>query len=335
MQLSNSSIDMYNSCSMKYYLHYIKKLRSTVVSSPLILGGALDNALNALLLTKKSQLTEEEKEIIKRPPEEIFEEKMGIVDINGEKVNIQISERMDYFNKDFDTDFLTKEDVEKVNNSECCPFILEFSQIKDFKEECQKTIKAGQELSTDLKLTYNYFCWLSLRRKGLYLLDCYKKYIMPRILEVISIQNEVFLPDPDGNYLKGFVDFIAIWEDGKTYVFDNKTASEKYPKNKIETSQQLAIYSEFTQIRDVGYIVMVKKKNKKPEEQIQVLTGKISEELMENVLDTIGNVLYNIKEEKFEQNFNECFKFYKKCQFWDYCRGDTSLKGLVDLCENK
>ena len=326
---SNSSMDTFNTCGKKYDLHYNARLRSNGISSPLFFGSAVDKALNNLLLQKKKILTEEETKILETPIGTIFLKALQIVDINGELVDISKSLQVSYFNKDFDVDFLTEEDVVFIN--EISPFELSLAQLADFKTECQATLKSGQELTEDIHKTYNYCCWLSLKNKGEYLIHCYKKYILPQIKEVTGIQQEVILPGIDTDFIKGYIDYTAIFEsDSIERIIDNKTASAKYPADCIATTTQLVIYSEFMQNRNVGYIVMLKSKQKDPAKQIQVLFGKITEEQVKNVFDNIGEVVYNIKNGQFEENRESCFKYFTKCPYYDYCRtGD--MKNLVKL----
>ena len=328
---SNSSMDTFTTCSKKYDLHYNKRLRATTISSPLFFGSAVDKAINHLLLQKKKVLTEEEKKILETPIGSIFLKSLQYVNINEELVDISQSVQATYFNKDFDVDFLTEEDITFIN--EISPFELKYTQLSDFKIECQATLKSGAELTEDIHKTYNYCCWLSLKNKGEYLIDCYKKYVMPLIREVTGIQQEVDLPGADGDGIRGFIDYTAILEaDGKEYVIDNKTSSTKYPANCIETTQQLVIYSEYMQNRNVGYVVMVKTKAKEPSKQIQVVTGTISEEQVKKVFDNLGEVIYNIKSGVFEENWDSCFKYYTKCPYYNYCRSGD-MTGLVKLEE--
>jgi hypothetical protein len=76
---------------------------------------------------------------------------------------------------------------------------------------------------------------------------------------------------------------------------------------------------------------MQKKKMKKPEDQIQILLGKLSEEIVEKTFDRIGDVAYQISEGNFEKNMKNCNMYYTKCCYYDLCRGDNSMKGLIVL----
>lgn len=50
--LSNSALDKYKTCPLLYKFHYLDKIRSKTQSSALLFGGAVDDALNCLLLNR-------------------------------------------------------------------------------------------------------------------------------------------------------------------------------------------------------------------------------------------------------------------------------------------
>lgn len=52
MQISHSAMNTFLECNFKYFLHYFIKYRPKQLASPLVWGGAIDNALNVLLETK-------------------------------------------------------------------------------------------------------------------------------------------------------------------------------------------------------------------------------------------------------------------------------------------
>ena len=52
LKISNSAVNIYSTCSKKYYLHYVSRLRAKTVSSALIFGSTLDKALNQLVQDK-------------------------------------------------------------------------------------------------------------------------------------------------------------------------------------------------------------------------------------------------------------------------------------------
>lgn len=341
LRLSHSSIETYNTCPQKYKLHYIDKIRSDYLSSPLFFGKAIDGALNILLIAKKKDLNLAEQEMSKLNVYATFDASMHYIEINGEIIFAPLSDRLDYFNTDCNLEILTKDDIisietldfnylDDTSGTNFDSLVgLTKNDLEDFVEFYQKNNKL--KLPKSYKKVYNYICWLSLRRKGAFIIEAYKEHIIPQILEVHTIQEEVNLPNPSGDYITGFIDFIATWSDGKKYVFDNKTSSRPYKEDSVTTSQQLSIYSEYLGFNLAGYIVMIKEVRKKgPKIKIQVVIDEIPDETYQKVFDKIGEVSYNIKNEKFSKDLNKCFQFGKPCQYFQYCR-NGSVDGLKKL----
>lgn len=52
IKLSNTSVNLYNQCSLCYKLHYLENIRPIKTSSALVFGSSLDSALNELLSSK-------------------------------------------------------------------------------------------------------------------------------------------------------------------------------------------------------------------------------------------------------------------------------------------
>ena len=108
-RLSHSAAERYKLCGASYKLHYIDKIRPEKIGSPLIFGGALDEALNVLLETKLDNPPEtatDDLDRLKAGFDYHFSHQM----INKELLDIRTSLYIDYFGSDFERDILT--DVE-------------------------------------------------------------------------------------------------------------------------------------------------------------------------------------------------------------------------------
>lgn len=325
LKLSYSAVTKYQTCSEQYRLHYRERIRSEFVSSPLFFGGAIDLALNATLMSlSEPQKTE---------PEVLFTNALQTVDLNGEKVDTRFSPYVEYFNSDFDPDLLTTDDIAELN-----AFDPEVEDVLGFMEECFATKKTTPLSLQDLKL-HNYACWLSLKRKGLLLIERYKKEVLPLIETVHGVQVAVSLPNAEGDEYIGFIDAIVSFKDepGVRYILDNKTSSTPYKEDRVRNSPQLASYCESQGIPKAAYCVIEKKLRKKePIVRINIIRDVVSQETIEKVFDEIDDVLYNIREEKFEQNRDACFQFGQPCPYYNYCRSNgEKLDGLVKLKERK
>lgn len=106
----------------------------------------------------------------------------------------------------------------------------------------------------------------SLQLKGMLFLDQYYTDVIPKIKEVIAVQEPVSLKNDDGDEITGILDLIVKWEDDKVYLMDNKSSSVKYEADSAKTGQQLPLYyyivKEKYKLDGVGYIVLSKKINK-------------------------------------------------------------------------
>ena len=264
-RLSFSAREKYELCPYKYYLHYVMRYRSSLQSSALVFGNALDLALNDMLTG--SQLYHE------------------VFDSEWSKYKT-ICDTIDYYKSDLDVSLLTEEE--------------------------QTLPKPMQN-------------FLSLKAKGHKLLIAYREQIMPRIKSVVSVQGEVTIAGYDDagvvteDSIYGKLDLIAMIENDSGEVvkalLDNKTTSEPYPKNAVQTKDQLALYAAgFSDIEWFGYLTLNKKNFK-----TQVILDKIPEEKKEQVLEKFVSTLDKIKDNEFDKNTSSCFSYGKRCEFYSHC----------------
>jgi hypothetical protein len=264
-RLSFSAREKYELCPYKYYLHYVMKYRSSLQSSALCFGNALDLALNSML--------------------EGNQDYHFIFDSEWSKYK-EINDRIEYYKSDLDT-----------------------------------TLLSEKELTLPLQ-EQNF---LSLSRKGTKLLDSYKKEIMPRIKEVVSVQSELNIKGYDecgsetDDSIYGKLDLIAMIEDDngaiRKALLDNKTTSEPYPKNAVQKKDQLALYAcGYEDIELFGYLTL-NKKNYKTQVILDTIDGTKKEEVLSKFVDT----LHNIKNENFDKNRKSCYAFGRRCEFYTHC----------------
>ena len=365
MRLSHSAITKYKTCPAQYKYHYLDKIRSNFLGSPLLFGNAIDEALNILLLKKKDDLTEEESELIKKDPVEVFDYLLTVRVMNKEigPEDIRSHPLMQYFASDFEPGVLLDEDWELletfINNAG-----YEERDPEELYDILKIKIKDGSNELTDL-CYYNYASWLSLRRKGHLMLEVYENEILPKIKKVHSIQDKVSLPNGNGDEIIGYIDFVAELEGEEgLFTIDNKTSGKKYKVSDINDKGQLLLYDEYTNLGQAAYIVLIKKpkliKHKtcvkcgtetvgaersckaeidgqrcggdfeveiEPQIMHQILTGIIDEDKKDLLFDEIGDILNKIEAKEFSQDREQCFQFGKPCPYYNYCR-NGSMEGL-------
>jgi PD-(D/E)XK nuclease superfamily len=373
IKLSNSGKNKYMSCPRSYQLHYIDKWRPITISSPLIFGSSIDNALNVMLDNKDNP------EALKMSLHEFdrhWEQNQNSV---RQIVDIPLNPNIRYSRTDFDPDLLEKKDW-----AELFKYNKDFFEMKNATDE---KLKAGVEwldIPEEDRMVLNYSNWLCMSRKGHLLLEAYHKDILPNFKRVIAVQKTVELLDEDGNNLNGVIDFVAELHDGRIAVVDNKTSSQEYEEDSVSGSEQLATYQEILnifaedpenewthKIDCCAYSVLVKKlekditkvckdcnhlgqgshktcdnildgkrcngewtKTKKFTVKTQFIVGEISDEFAQEVLENVTTVKSCIELGLFPKNYSNCKSMFgSPCPYLSLCHKNEP-KGLIKL-DNK
>ncbi len=246
-KLSHSSLRLYSECGQRYKYHYIDRVRETVFHSALAFGSAIDEALNNLLIDRNYN-----KAI------EIFDAKWKNGRIGNSYEELINNTKLVYGASDFDSNLLIEDDLETVAKYICQ------NSPDDFIKEIQE-LKASigwDNIVPATQAKYNHLNWLSMRRKGHAMIKSYFDKVLPQIIEVVSIQEEISLENEEGDKITGFVDLVATYKDGKNYVLDNKTSARAYDEDSAARSQQLVLYyhtlKEKYNLAGVGFIVLNK-----------------------------------------------------------------------------
>jgi hypothetical protein len=324
-KLSYSQLNLFDECSYKWKLSYLDGLKTSEINSPLFFGSALDASFEYLLLSKKEDLTEEELTLLTtKTVYEVFDLAMNVQDGKTLPDNPDCF----YFASDFDPELLTIKDLAELKkyDSEVTDYFLFFNQ-------CRELIKAKKPLPLLDQKLHNLMCWMSLYRKGLLMIDEYKKTIIPQIHRVYAIQKNIHLENHSGDIIRGKIDFIASFVDNpeEKTICDNKTASQPYPDDSVANSLQLAIYCESEKIDMAAFIVAEKKVRKKdPKVRVNIIKDKVSEASYEKAFAKVDEVLHNINAGNFHKKDNQkdCFSFGRKCSYFKLCWFNNS-EGLV------
>jgi len=319
IKISHSANEKYQNSPRSWYLHYSLRLRQEKLGSPLCFGGAVDEALNAMLEEKVIGATDVP------DPYAMFERKWTHNEYNGEVLDLRTSEKVKWSKADYDESILLEKD--------------------------HALIEAKNDPS-----------WVSMRRKGIMMLDSYAKFVMPHIKEVKSIQSFIDIDGEGEDMVIGYADFIAVFEldkdavaliedkelratyealeqyNGKTILFDNKTSSNKYKDDSVEQSPQLGTYiespiAEEHGVEHAGYIVMPKKirKKKSPRVPIQIIIGDVSQDIIDGVFEEYADTIEGIKLGNFPCT-GGCKANFFGCTYDGYCKsGGKDMTGLVKV----
>jgi len=319
--LSNSQINTYTDCEYKWFLDKQKKLRPNYKSSPLLLGSALDAAVEHILLKKDGSF------------EQAFLNEMNKFDVNGAGKQLPKNILDVRFTVgDIDANLVEQEVVDGY----CEQLEIESLEIKAFLEFCKQQRKSKTALEKVEQKLFNYIAYESLLQKGLMLLDKLDDWIQENVAEVHSVQKKIEIENEQGDMFIGYLDFVVTMTNGKKVLIDLKTSSNTtayYPPDSASTSRQLGIYSQEEGIPDVAYLVGDKKiRKREPRVRLAFIEGVITEEHLDEVFAEIEECTLEIKEklelgeDAFEKNLDSCMNF-GGCPYFNFCkRGD--LKGL-------
>lgn len=353
LRISHSSIRTYSECGKKYELHYVKRLRSKVISGALLFGSAIDRALGVLLDTKDLEKAKAQ-----------FLQSWNQQEINGELTELFATTKIVYAQKDYDSDLIFDSDEQVFEH----PSGSSLKQITAFYRELKKE-KGFNGLTDEQKIDYNYGHWVCLKNKGLILLEGYAKEILPRVKRVLAQQKKISIKNAEGDEIIGYIDLIAEMDDGKIYILDHKTSSSEYENDSAMQSPQLILYyhaeKDAYKAQGVGFIVLYKQinKNKKkicskcghdgsggrhktcpneveiraasqiemircngewtetisPEGRFQVILNEVPESAENLVLDTFDLSADGIRKGVFTPNLNACGSGDWKCSFYSKC----------------
>lgn len=324
-RLSNSSINTYSECPYKYKLDKVDRIRPTWKSSSLLFGSAIDAAMEAILSGDKELCGED-----------YFVNNMVETEINGKKVKTFKTSNIRYTSGDVQEELLDKSDFKLLNEyaEELEIQIDEGYTFSDFIEYYKKNKKKADK---EEHLLFSAVAYLCLFQKGIMMIPLLEDWAEKNVAEVHDIQRKINIENEDGDYITGYLDFIVTLKDGRKVLMDLKTSSDAkkyYPDGCVEESQQLHIYAEDVGLEDAGYLVVDKKiRKREPRVRLREVYGKINEKSLDKVFEKVEEVLYNIKDEKFEKNKNSCFN-YGGCQYYSLCH-HGSMKGLTKVKESK
>lgn len=249
-RLSHSAVSRYQQCPRSYQLHYQKRLRPKTQSAALLFGSAVDAATGALL--KGSD----------KSPEDIFKYLWTFAEINGENSYLPDNTTIVYSDSEYDYDLL--------DNTHKTKLIQKFGT--DLKKQVSEIIKEKEKagfknLNLEQKLILNNVYWGILLTKGILMIEAFRNKVMPKISEVLSVQEMVELKNDEGDSVIGYVDLVAnLHEYGRPVILDIKTSSIQYKLDSVKSSSQLAIYKhaldEKYKTNLAGFIVLSKRVNK-------------------------------------------------------------------------
>lgn len=359
MQISHSAKDRFNTCKRSYDLHYNQKIRPVWTTSALLFGGALDLALNEILLKTGND------------PYEVFKTAWSTCEINRQFHSAPACTKILYTTKDFDIDVFTQETYAEISQR------ITSGEVKEFNYDDlvqKKKVDGWMSLNSDEQAYHNLVNWYSMRNKAKYLIDAYITDIMPEFEKIEVVQKEIAADNGAGDTLKGFIDLIAVVKGHGQVILDNKTSSAPYNRKKLDESEQLSLYAHMEGIPKIGYIVLVKNLKKdtvktckscrhvtesshktcnntvnskrcdgawseviKIRVQTQMMIQDVNAETEERMLNNFDSTVQEIHTGEFPmvEDVGTCLRMFgNRCPYYDLCH-NQKMDGLIDLKEVK
>jgi hypothetical protein len=186
---------------------------------------------------------------------------------------------------------------------------------------------------------------VTLKRKGLMILEAYKEQVLPHFSELISSQKRIEIVNEHGDKISGLIDFEGKFSpknelkeqygqwDGKILVMDNKTTSVAYKSDSVALSKQLATYSQVPGIQadGCGYVVIPKKfrAKKLPLVPITIIIDNPLDSVVESTFNEYEETLQGVKLGNFPCT-RKCLESPFGCDYKKYCESNgTNLEGLI------
>lgn len=179
---------------------------------------------------------------------------------------------IEYSAGDVDIDLFDKEDDVRLDQwvTEIFNDVTQTWKPKMF--EIFAKMKEKKKFTDDEDKFYKRVAWMSMKKKGEYMLKSFFEQALPKIKGLAEIdgkpaaQLRIDIPSDDGDNIVGYVDYVVEMADGTIVILDCKTAASAYDEHKLLTSEQLKTYAaalskHFDELPEIGYLVLVKKLN--------------------------------------------------------------------------
>lgn len=254
--LSHSASQSWKTCPELYYLKHRMRVECLEVGASLAFGIAIDIAIGYLLNMKKDG-------------------KQHIGDLSFK--NIFTDDKDKGWNLSFDSDILRyrsadydhnvifeKVDLDVITTWETELKVTATDAIKYERQKDHRTLK-----DNEFKM-FNRLCWLSLRNKGILMLEAFYRDIYPKITKVIAVQHKLDGEIEGVAKVGGYIDLICEFDGkdlngnkiDKPVILDIKTSSSYYKDQSVMFSEQLLLYLSAVgnelKTNNVGFLVLLK-----------------------------------------------------------------------------
>ena len=195
---------------------------------------------------------------------------------------------------------------------------------KLFDEEFAKNLLSIKE--KDSNIVFKKVLVEQMRTQGAQL----TKHILPAVrayfgkFELISVEEELYVPINEERNFKGFIDLVVQTDDGKYHIIDWKTCSwgwDNRKKSDKMITYQLTLYKQFwCQKHDVNlqdattHFALLKRTAKN--NQVELFKVTSGARKTQNALKLLNKAIYNIQKSNFIKNKLSCHGRYGLCEYY-------------------
>ncbi len=329
--MSYTSYNRFVTCPKSYQLHYIDKLRPVEEPSHFIFGRAVDVGINAMLLDNESPLAACEREL-----------------------RNLVVENITFKSRDYDGEL-----IDPTTKTELLNQIKLLGYTGDDVDGLVASLFEKDALSDNQCKVLALACTASMKALAALMLDAYKKHVLPEITKVYAVQRRETIKDANGKDIEVNLDVDCELRGHGRVVLDNKTASRPYADDSVETSTQLALYSQLPGFQKAAYAVLPKTPDKKrhkicaacgnngtggrhktcnaepagvrcngdwiesihPEIIPQLIIAEIPQRMKDITLEAVSETRIAIDAGAFPRNLNACdFQYGQPCPYRAFCR---------------
>jgi PD-(D/E)XK nuclease superfamily len=315
-------MSMFMESPMKYFLHYIRKIRPIKTKSAFIFGKAIDEALNELLKTRNVENAQN-----------AFLANMRYSPINGERVSIEESDLVTYTKSDLDEELMAYFGGCNSLNRPWYSLCVKGKMIIDaYAKEVMPHVKEVISIQKRISLKNEVEDEIYGMLDAIVIWDDKKVYLIDNKTSSVKYDMDS-VRDSNQLALYHYIEKDQIRLDGAGFIVLDKNIN----KNKMKTCIKCGNRSQ-TQHKTCNAVVNGNRCcggwsiSIDPSVNVDFIFSEIPEESEDRVIECFDKVNNEIATGEFK--CTGCYSKFGPCVYKKYCEtGD--MEGLVDLGKTK
>lgn len=309
---------------MKWFLHYVKKIRPIKAKSAFVFGNAVDCALNELLKTRDVAHAKE-----------IFLVNMRLYRLNGADIFVENSNFITYSKADTDEELIQYSGGSRSLNRPWYSLLLKGQMIIDaYAEKVLPHIKDVISVQRRVSLSNASEDEITGLLDAIVLWDDGKVYLIDNKTSSVKYDKNS-VKESNQLALYHYIEKDNVKLDGAGFIVINKNVN----KNKVKTCVSCGhvsngMHKTCNNLVNNNRCCGTWHTTIKPSIDIDFIFDDIREEDELRVIDSFDKVNNEIERGEFRCGANGCYSKFGPCVYKKYCEtGD--MEGLIDLKDKK